>query len=162
MSGFTILLAILAGAATQGPSGLATSLHLSRPNTLGPRRLSPNAAVCVNPPLNLTRLEIDTGKAAEELAGKIRDAGFHAAPLGVFESCDATLFTEIVGEGRKNVRLEFRILMAGEQIPRMCSSTPSRKAATWREALAFVFAGEARQIREAQVKGMAIYQGAVE
>jgi hypothetical protein len=144
--------------------GLAASMHATRQNMLAPRSLSPGSAVCVNPPLNLTGREIDTSLAARELARQIREAGFPSAPLGMLASCDATVYTEVVsvaGRNRKNVELEFRIILLGEQIPRLCSSVHSRSA-SWQDALVEAFAGEARQIRDAQQKGMAIYPGAVE
>ena len=172
---FTILAtaAIAAGQTDKAmAAGFVSGIHVPRQNALGPRRLNPGSTVCVNPPLNLTGMEIDSGKVSRELAQKIREAGFRSQPLGAIDGCDATVFTEIVsvaGRDRKTVELEFRIVVSGEQIPRLCSSARGRSLArhdvlsgAWRDALFAAFADEARQIRAAQAKGMEIYRGAVE
>jgi hypothetical protein len=165
--------AIAAGQAEKAmAAGLSNTLHLPRQNSLAPRSLSRGSTVCVNPPLNLTGMEIDVTTVTRELAGKISDAGFHSGPPSAFETCDATVYTEIVavtGRARKTVETEFRIVIAGEQIPRLCSSAHGKStngravlSASWHDALIAAIADEARQIRDAQQKGMAIYQGAVE
>ncbi|HTB14258.1 MAG TPA: hypothetical protein VK752_21950 [Bryobacteraceae bacterium] len=151
MNSLKMILAVLATAAIgAGQERIAASMRFSRPNTFAPRRLSADATVCVNPPLNLTRWEIDPSKAMRELGDRIREAGFRVGP----EQCDATVYTEIVANGRKNLELQFRIVFVDEQIPRLCSAAHG--------SLLAAFAEEARQIRDAQVKGMAIYRGAVE
>jgi hypothetical protein len=142
-------------------AGLSNTLPVTRQNPLAPRRLIPGSTVCVNPLLNLTGMEMDASSVTRELAGKISEAGFRSGPVHEFESCDATVFTEIVSAGHKSVETEFRIVMAGEQIPRLCSSAHG-KSTNRRDALGAAIADEARQIRDAQQKGMAIYQGAVE
>ena len=68
-----------------------------------PRRLNPGAAVCVNTPLNLAGMEMEPAKAGEELAERIRAAGFASGLLGTQASCDAVVFTEITGRNRKTV-----------------------------------------------------------
>jgi hypothetical protein len=159
------VLATIAMAAGQPIAANFTSVSLSRPGTFAPRRLRPGASVCVNPPLNLTGLEIEAGKAARELAERIRQVGFAAAPLGTLKTCDATLYTEIVsiaGRSRKNAALDFRILLLGEEIPRLCSSLLGKPASAWHDALIEAFAQEARRIWDAQEKGMEVYDGAVE
>jgi hypothetical protein len=128
-----------------------------------PRSLNPGSAVCVNPPLNLTGLEIELD-STRELARRIREAGFASGPLGALETCHATLFTEIVsigGRNRKSVALEFRIVLLGEQIPRLVSSARGRSGNRDSAVLA-ALAEEVRQIRDAQPKGMRIYIGALE
>lgn len=165
-SAFLSLLATATLAAGQAERTLAArfsaTLSSPRSNPLAPRRLAPGAAVCVNPPLNLTGLEIEVRTAARQLAQRMQEAGFRS---GASQPCDATVFTEIVASGgvvRKNVELQFRIVLADEQIPRLCSSARGRPAPAWRDALLAAFAEEARQIRGAQAKGMPIYRGAVE
>jgi hypothetical protein len=172
MSSLETLLTIVATAALASaqPDRMITAKFSG--GMLAPRRLNPGSSVCVNPPLNLTAMEIDADAATGELALKIREAGFRAAPLNAIKSCDATVFTEIVGisgRDRKTVAMEFRIVVAGEQIPRLCSSAHGKSVShhevlsgAWRAALFAAFADEARQIRDAQQKGMPIYPGAVE
>jgi hypothetical protein len=173
---YLVILATAAIAAGQAEkamaAGLSNTLNLPRQNSLAPRSLSPGSTVCVNSPLNLTGMEIDASTVIRELAGKISEAGFHSGPASAFESCDATVFTEIVsvtGRARKKVETEFRIVIAGEQIPRLCSSAHGKSmnrravlSASWQEALIAAISDEVRQIRDAQQKGMVIYQGAVE
>jgi hypothetical protein len=127
------------------------------------RRLSPEATICVNPPLTLPGIEAEMSNAGEELAKRIRAAGFASGVLGTLGACDAVLFTEITGHGRKTAELDFRIVLSDEQIPRLCSSArgKSGKQASWRAAVLDAFADEARQIRTAQQKGMAVYAGAL-
>jgi hypothetical protein len=165
---YLVILATAAIAAGQAEkamaAGLSNTLPVTRENPLAPRRLSPGSTVCVNRPLNLTKMEIDPSAFTRELAQKISEAGFQSGPLSAFENCDATVFTEIVrvtGRDRKSVEMEFRIVVAGEQIPRLCSSARG-KSMNLRDVLSAAIADEARQIRDAQKKGMAIYQGAVE
>jgi hypothetical protein len=129
-----------------------------------PRRLNPGAAVCVNTPLNLAGMEMEPAKAGEELAERIRAAGFASGLLGTQASCDAVVFTEITGRNRKTVEVDFRVVLTDEQVPRMCSSArgKSGKLVSWHDAVLVAFADEARQIRNAQQKGMAVYAGALE
>lgn len=120
-----------------------------------PRRLSVGAPVCVNQPLNLSKLELDPAQATRDLAAQIREAGFAAEPIGVLETCEATVYTEIVSVNRKTADLEFRVVFADEQIPRLCTSIHSRSVLA-------AFVAEAKRIRDAEVKGMPIYPGAIE
>jgi hypothetical protein len=132
-------------------------------------RLSPGSAVCVNPVLNLALRGFDAEGVTEQLAARIREAGFASGSLGTLPRCDATVFTEIVavsGRKRKSVETEFRIVLSGEQIPRLCSSARGKsteaQSAAVRGALLQALHDEARQIRAAQAKGMALYHGAIE
>jgi hypothetical protein len=128
------------------------------------RRLDPVAAVCVNPLSNTAGGEIDISRAGEELAQRIRDAGFVSGTLGTLSRCDALVFTEIATQSRQLAELDFRIVLSDEQIPRLCSSArgKSAKGEPWRSALSRAFCDEAAQILKAQRKGMAIYPGALE
>jgi hypothetical protein len=128
------------------------------------RRLNPGAAVCVNPPMNIAGGEIDIARAGDELAQRVRDAGFVSGPLGTLSRCDALVFTEITMRSRQLAELDFRVVLTDEQIPRLCSSArgKSAKGESWRSALARAFGDEAGQILKAQQKGMAIYPGALE
>ena len=125
------IFAIYAVADGQAEQTVAASFGVSltaRPNPLAPRSLLPGSAVCVNPPMNLTGLEIEAGDATRELARQIREAGFQLGSQG----CAATVFTEIVtlgGRRWKNAELEFRIVFSDEQIPRLCSSAHGRSVA---------------------------------
>lgn len=132
-------------------SGILTQHHDLR----APRRLSVGAPVCVNQPLNLSKLELDPTQATRELAAQIREAGFAAEPIGILETCEATVYTEIVSVNRKTADLEFRVVFADEEIPRLCTSIHSR-------SLPGAFAAEAKRIRDAEIKGMPIYPGAIE
>jgi len=130
----------------------------------GPRSLNPGATICVNPPLDMVGTETELSKAGEELAKRIRAAGFAAGVLGTLGNCDVVLFTEITGSSRKSAELDFRMVFSDEQIPRLCASArgKSGKSASWRAAVLAAFADEARQIQNAQLKGMAVYAGAVQ
>jgi len=127
------------------------------------RSLKPGATVCVNLPLNLAGMEMEMTKAGAELADRIRAAGFVSGVQGTLGSCDAVVFTEIAERTRNTVEIDFRIVLADEQVPRLCSSArgKSGKLVSWHAAVLQAFADEARQIRNAQQKGMAVYAGAL-
>jgi len=153
--------ACLAAVATAAIGGA----QVEQERSLGePRRLKAGTAVCVNLPLNLAGLEMETTKAGEELAERIRAVGFASRPLGTLPACDAVVFTESTGHNRKTVEVDFRLVLSDEQVPRLCSSARGRSGspASWHAALVDAFAEEARQIRDAQQKGMAVYAGALQ
>ena len=109
-------------------------------------------------------LEIEVANAASDLAEGIRKAGFASGPPETLDTCHATLFTESVSTGgrkRKSVKLEFRIVLLGEQVPRLCSSAHG-ESENRVDAVLAALADEVRQIRDAQPKGMAFYAGAFE
>jgi hypothetical protein len=114
--------------------------------------------------MNIAGGEIDIARAGDELAQRVRDAGFVSGPLGTLSRCDALVFTEITMRSRQLAELDFRVVLTDEQIPRLCSSArgKSAKGESWRSALARAFGDEAGQILKAQQKGMAIYPGALE
>jgi hypothetical protein len=150
-------------AACETPMTVKVTSNVNPPlPSLLPRSLSPGATVCINPPLNLTRIEIS--RASDELANRIRQAGFVPGVRGALPSCDATLFTEITGHSRKTVDLEFRIVLRGEQVPRLCSTVVGKreKLEDWNHAVLTAFAAEVNHIRKAQTEGMALYGGALQ
>lgn len=153
----------------------------TRPNpdlsTMGWRRIPAGGTVCVNPIKNLSQKAVDMNGADEELAFQIGQAGYRAGKLGSLETCDATVYTEIVSTGgrkRTGVELEFRVLLADEQVPRLCSTASGKsgnlaavsnaffevkqeRTTLERQALSAALAAQARKIQAAQRDGMAPY-----
>jgi len=166
MNHSTTVLAILATAVMAGAQAqFVSSATLPRTNGVAPRRLNPWSAVCVSPVLNLAGPKREELDATHELVEGIRQAGFISGPLGTLDICDAIVFTEIVrsgGRNRKRAEVEFRILLSGEQIPRLCSSARGKSIRRKQDAVLAALADEARQIRGAQTKGMPIYRGSVD
>jgi len=146
----------------KSPVNLANQVDRSDHKVPELRRLGAGATICVNPPLILPGMEAELTNAGEELAKRIRLAGFASGVLGTLGACDAVLFTEITGHSRKTAELDFRIVLSDEQVPRLCASArgKSGKQTSWRVAVLDAFADEARQIRTAQQKGMPVYEGA--
>ncbi|HLY16115.1 MAG TPA: hypothetical protein VKR61_02770 [Bryobacteraceae bacterium] len=119
----------------------------------------------------------------DQLAAQLNGIGYRAGKPGELGSCDAVVHTEIVhlaGNARMRVEVEFRLVLAGEQAPRLSataggkSSKPARRrpfvgsfvparpdsSTAEREAILSALAEQSRKIQAAQRDGMALYVGA--
>jgi hypothetical protein len=136
------------------------------------RKIDASAIICVTPVQNLTGREILTGRIDEALISEIVKVGYQAAKLGALETCDARAYTELVhieGRNRTKVEIEFRLVLAGEEVPRLCTTAIGKsvkrpkslangaRVAAEREAIESAFASEAQKIQSAQRNGMASY-----
>jgi hypothetical protein len=143
----------------------------------GWRRVPAGGAICINPVQNLSQKLVDMTGVDQELAFEIAQTGYRAGKLGTLETCDAVVYTEIVsvrGRKSKSVELEFRVLLANEQVPRLCSTASGKsgnlaavsnaffevkpeQVAVERQAISAALAAQARKIQAAQRAGMAPY-----
>ena len=140
------------------------------------RKIDAGAVICVTPVQNLTGREILMSRIDEALISEITKVGYRAAKVGELESCDAHAYTELVhiGRSRTNVEIEFRLVLAGEQVPRLCTTAIGKSAkrprslanrarvAADREAIESAFASQAHKIQSAQRDGMASYADSIE
>jgi len=141
------------------------------------RKIDAGAMICVTPVLNLTGREILTARVDEALVSEIIKVGYRAAKLGALEICDVRAYTELVhieGRTRTKVEIEFRLVLAGEQVPRLCTTAVGKSAkrprslangarvAAEREAIESAFANQAQKIQSAQRNGMASYADSIQ
>jgi hypothetical protein len=161
---------LLASASAEAASDLLAApdaVVVARPEPVrrGPppqdlRSIPAGGTICVNPVQNLGERSVDMSRMDEELVAQVSKTGYRAGKLGEMETCDATAYTEIVhvgGHKRISVEVEFRILLSGEQIPRLVSTASGKKAAAARDAIVEAFAQQARKIQAAQREGMVPY-----
>jgi hypothetical protein len=149
------------------------------------RKIDAGAMICVTPVQNLTGREILTGRIDEVLISQIIKVGYRAAKLAALETCDARAYTELVhieGRDRTKVEIEFRLVFAGEQVPRLCTTAVGKSAkrpkslrrtdslalakrarvAAEREAIESACASQAQKIQSAQREGMAPYTDSIQ
>jgi hypothetical protein len=141
------------------------------------RRIDAGAIICVTPVQNLTGREILMLRIDEALISEIIKVGYRAAKPGELETCDVRAYTELVhigGRNRTNVEIEFRLVLAGEQVPRLCTTAIGKSAkrpkspanrgrvAAEREAIESAFTSQAQKIQAAQRDGMAPYADSIE
>jgi hypothetical protein len=155
----------------------------ARPGVERFRKIPPGGRVCVNPVQNLSGKTLDMSGIDDALAAQIREIGFKAGSPGTLGICDATVYTEIVhirGRRRVHIEIEFRLVLSGEQVPRLCSRATGKRIIPLakfanslipiqhdrdigeREALLASFTEQALQIEAAQTDGMELYAGAVQ
>jgi hypothetical protein len=140
------------------------------------RKIDAGAVICVTPVQNLTGREILMSRIDEALISEIIKVGYRAAKLGALETCDARAYSELVHierHNRTNVEIEFRLVLAGEQVPRLCTTAFGKSAkrpkslaqrarvAAEREAIESAFASQAQKIQSAQRDGMASYADSI-
>lgn len=143
------------------------------------RKIPPGSSVCIRTVQNLSGKTLDMRGVDDELAAQISQTGFRAGKLGAIETCDVTVYTEIVrvkGSKRVNVEVEFRVLLADERVPRLCTRAKGRvrplasfanslvpvqknNANAEREAIVAAFTEQALIIEAAQAGGMELYSG---
>jgi hypothetical protein len=165
------------GLCATGVSVAASDSTLSAAAVPTARKIDVGAIICVTPVLNLTGREILMGRIDETLIAEIIKVGYQAAKLGALETCDARAYTELVQIERRNrtkVEIEFRLVLAGEQVPRLCTTAIGRSAkrpksvanharvAAEREAIESAFASQAQKIQSAQRDGMALYADSIQ
>jgi hypothetical protein len=141
------------------------------------RKIDAGAVICVTPVQNLTGREILMSRMDEALISEITKVGYRAANVGGLEPCDAQAYTELVhieGRNRTSVEIEFRLVLAGEQVPRLCTTAIGKSAkrpkslansarvAAEREAIESAFASQAQKIQSAQRDGMASYVDSIQ
>ena len=143
------------------------------------RKIPTGGTVCIHTVQNLSGRTLDMRDVDDELAAQISQTGYRAGKQGTVETCDATVYTEIVrveGYKRINAEVEFRVLLADEQVPRLCTRAQGRvrplasfinslvpiqknSAITQREAIVAAFTDQALKIEAAQAGGMELYPG---
>jgi hypothetical protein len=147
------------------------------------RRIAPGSTICVQSFQNMSGRSISMGGIEDQLAARLNDFGYRAGRPGELGSCDATVHTEIVqltGRARMRAELDFRVVLAGEQAPRLSATVRGKspkltrrhpftkslvpagleKSAAEREAILSALAQQSRRIQVAQHDGMALYAGA--
>jgi hypothetical protein len=85
-------------------------------------------SICVTPVQNLSHKNVAMDGVDDEFVAQLNKVGFvsQKAPGG---KCDATTNAELVditGRGRKTARIDFRLTLANEQVPRMSSSVEGK------------------------------------
>jgi hypothetical protein len=86
-------------------------------------------SICVTPIQNLSHKPVAMDGIDEELVAQLHKVGFESRKLADGARCDATTNAEVVdirGRGRKTARVDFRLTLAGEQVPRMASSVEGK------------------------------------
>jgi hypothetical protein len=89
--------------------------------------------ICVEAIQNLSHQTVNMEGVDDELVAQLQKVGFSAnkvsTPNG--KRCDATInaeLVEITGRGRRTVRVDFRLTLAGEQPPRISASAHGKSA----------------------------------
>jgi hypothetical protein len=163
-----------------GVRGAAAEVALVLPDS-PLRKIAPGGAICVNPVQNLSQQTIGMNGIDNELVVRIGETGYRAGKPGQLETCDATAYTEIVrigGRSRMSAEVEFRLVLAGEQVPRLSTTAAGKspkpprsptmtvsfvakgdRDAVRREAILAAFAEQAHKIQIAQRDGMPLYTG---
>lgn len=86
-------------------------------------------SICVTPIQNFSHKQLRLDGLDDELVGQLQKVGFAARKLADGGSCDASTNAEVVevsGRGRKTARVDFRLTLANEQVPRMSSSVEGK------------------------------------
>jgi hypothetical protein len=144
---------------------IAAGIHAATPEAAV--ALAPGASICVTPVQNLSEQAFGMNGYDDELVARMREIGYRAGTPGKLPTCDATAYTEIVHVGGRNrirAEVEFRLVLAGEQAPRLSTTAagkspkpPKSRDAARREAILAAFTEQARKIHMAQRDGMALY-----
>ncbi len=115
---------ILAGAIAAAGIDYVSRTPYPPPNeqvqgALGARRLAHGAKVCVNRIENRSGKQLDMNGVDDDLVAQLNTAGFKAGP-GVAAGCDGSVYGEITalkGKERMEAEVEFRLMIAGDQVP---------------------------------------------
>jgi hypothetical protein len=87
-------------------------------------------SICVTPIQNLSHKPVAMEGVDDELVAQLHKVGFESRKISVDGGqCDATTNAEVVdisGRGRKIARLDFRLTLTSEQVPRMSSSVEGK------------------------------------
>jgi hypothetical protein len=128
-------------------------------------------SICVTPTQNLTRKNLAMDGLDGEFVAQLTKVGF-VSQKGA-GTCDATAHAEVVditGRGRKTARVDFRLTLANERVPRISSSVEGKSggsvsefkinpdskesAGAEREAIVAALGKTAAQIDAANRKGL--------
>lgn len=138
------------------------------------RGIVPGSAICIAPIRNMSGRSLAMPGLEHELAAQLEGSGYRAGKLGEVGTCDATVYSEIVslsGRARVRAELEFRLVLAGEQAPRLSTTVTGRspkrarqpgfgRTAAEQDAILAALARQSHQILAAQQAGMELYAGA--
>jgi hypothetical protein len=87
-------------------------------------------SICVQPIQNLSHKTVAMDGIDDELVAQLHKVGFDSRKLSdAGGQCDATTNAEVVdvkGRGRKTARVDFRLTLTNEQVPRMSSSVEGK------------------------------------
>ncbi len=90
-------------------------------------------SICVTPIQNLSHKKVAMDGVDDELVSQLHKVGFESRKISDGGSqCDATTNAEVVdvtGRTRKTARVDFRLTLASEQVPRMSSSVEGKSGA---------------------------------
>jgi hypothetical protein len=87
-------------------------------------------SICVTPIQNLSHKPVAMEGVDDELVSQLHKVGFESRKISDGASqCDATTNAEVVditGRGRKTARVDFRLTLTSEQVPRISSSVEGK------------------------------------
>lgn len=89
-------------------------------------------SICVTPIQNLSHKQVAMDGIDDEFVTQLNKAGFVSQKASSGGKCDAMTNAELVditGRGRKTARIDFRLTLANEQVPRMSSSVEGKSGA---------------------------------
>lgn len=137
-------------------------------------------SICVTPIQNLSHKTLAMDGIDDELVSQLQKVGFASRKIADGGQCDATTNAEVVditGRARKTARVDFRLTLTSEQVPRMSSSVEGKSggkggdtvefavnpddketASATREAIVAALGMTAAQIDAANRKGLPGWQ----
>jgi hypothetical protein len=86
-------------------------------------------SICVTPILNVSHKQVAMDGVDDELVLQLQKVGFAARKISDGGNCDASTNAEVIditGRGRKTARVDFRLTLASEQVPRISSSVEGK------------------------------------
>jgi hypothetical protein len=87
-------------------------------------------SICVEPVRNLSKKPVAMDNVDDELVAQLHSAGFESRKISAGgAACDAVTNAEIVditGRGRKTARVDYRLTITGEQVPRLSSTAEGK------------------------------------
>jgi hypothetical protein len=96
-------------------------------------------SICVTPIQNLSHKNVTMDGVDDEFVTQLRKVGFVSQKISDGGAkCDATTNAEVVditGRGRKTARIDFRLTLTNEQVPRMSSSVEGKSGGQSGESL---------------------------
>lgn len=96
-------------------------------------------SICVTPIQNLSHKPLALDGIDEELVAQLHKVGFESRKVSKSgDACDAITNAEVMdisGRGRKTARIDFRLTLTGEQVPRMSSSVEGKSGGKGQDPL---------------------------
>jgi hypothetical protein len=86
-------------------------------------------SICVTPIQNLSHKPVAMDGIDNELVSQLQKVGFAARKVADGGQCDATTNAEVVditGRARKTARVDFRLTLTSEQVPRMSATVEGK------------------------------------